>query len=65
MADKKNTQAIYGVVKRDGMEKGFWTRVGTAFANRDGSWNLKFDYLPTDPGVTLQMRPPRAEEPGE
>ena len=65
MADKKNTQAIYGVVKREGMEKGFWTRIGTAFENRDGSWNLRFDYVPTDPGVTLQMRRPRAEEDGE
>ncbi len=65
MADKKKTQAIYGVVKREGMDKGFWTRIGTAFANRDGSWNLRFDYLPTDPGATVQMRPPRAEESGE
>ena len=29
------------------MEKGFWTRIGTAFQNQDGSWNLRFDYLPT------------------
>jgi hypothetical protein len=30
-----NTQAIFGVVKREGMEKGFWTRIGTAFENQD------------------------------
>jgi site-specific recombinase XerD len=30
-----NTQAIFGVVKREGMEKGFWTRIGTAFQNQD------------------------------
>ncbi len=65
MADKKTTQAIYGVVKREGMDKGFWTRIGTAFENRDGSWNLRFDYLPTDPSATVQMRAPRADEPGE
>jgi hypothetical protein len=52
-----NTQAIFGVVKREGMEKGFWTRIGTAFQNQDGSWNLRFDYLPTDPFATVQMRP--------
>ena len=40
-----NTQAIFGVVKREGMEKGFWTRIGTAFQNHDGSWNLRFDYV--------------------
>ena len=31
-----NTQAIFGVVQREGMEKGFWTRIGTAFQNHDG-----------------------------
>ena len=50
-----NTQAIFGVVQREGMEKGFWTRIGTAFQNQDGSWNLRFDYLPTDPTATVQM----------
>ncbi len=61
-----NTQALFGVVQREGMEKGFWTRIGTAFQNQDGSWNLRFDYLPTDRGVTVQMRPVRsAEETGE
>jgi hypothetical protein len=54
-----NTQALFGVVQREGMEKGFWTRIGTAFQNQDGSWNLRFDYLPTAPGVTIQMRPVR------
>ena len=57
-----NTQAIFGVVQREGMEKGFWTRIGTAFQNHDGSWNLRFDYLPSDPTVTIQMRVPRASE---
>ena len=52
-----NTQAIFGVVQREGMEKGFWTRIGTAFQNQDASWNLRFDYLPTDPTATVQMRP--------
>lgn len=55
-----NTQALFGVVQREGMEKGFWTRIGTAFQNQDGSWNLRFDYLPTNPAVTVQMRPVRA-----
>jgi hypothetical protein len=51
-----NTQALFGVVQREGMEKGFWTRIGTAFQNQDGSWNLRFDYVPTDPSMTIQMR---------
>ncbi len=57
-----NTQGIFGVVQRQGMEKGFWTRIGTAFQNRDGSWNLRFDYLPTDRTATVQMRRVRSSE---
>ena len=62
MAANTTTQALFGVVQREGMEKGFWTRIGTAFQNHDGSWNLRFDYLPSDPTVTIQMRVPRGSE---
>ena len=60
MATNTNTQALFGVVQREGMEKGFWTRIGTAFQNQDGSWNLRFDYLPSDPSATIQMRPAKS-----
>jgi hypothetical protein len=44
-------------VEGDG-KKSYWTRVGVAFENKDGSWNLRFDYLPARMGeTTLQMRP--------
>jgi hypothetical protein len=48
------TKAIYGVTLRNG--RNYWTRVGTAFVNRDGSLNLRFDYVPTDPQTTIQVR---------
>lgn len=47
-------------------KRGFWTKIGVAFENRDGSWNLRFDYLPTRPDVTtIQMRPfnPKDDKP--
>jgi hypothetical protein len=62
MAGNTNTEALFGVVQREGMEKGFWTRIGTAFQNQDGSWNLRFDYLPTDRTATVQMRPVKSRE---
>jgi hypothetical protein len=35
-----------------------WNNIGIAWANRDGSFNLKFDYLPADmTRTTIQMRP--------
>jgi hypothetical protein len=38
-------------------KKTWWTKIGVAFENRDGSWNLRFDYLPTQlTNTTIQMR---------
>ncbi len=59
---------IVAVVERGKGEKkkNYWTRIGVAFPNRDGSFNLRFDYLPADmAGTTIQLREPLAAEPGE
>ena len=59
MDQKKEMKLVYTVVEgRDG--KSFWTRVGVAFVNRDGSWNLKLDAIPTN--GTLQVRDREFEE---
>jgi hypothetical protein len=44
-------------VRPTGNDKGFWTRVGVAFANNDGSLNLVYDLVvvPRE-GETLQLR---------
>lgn len=47
-------QLVAAVERSEG--KSFWTRIGVAFENRDGSWNLRFDFLPTDPETTIQLR---------
>lgn len=59
--DNKQIKAVYTIVDKPG-DKSFWVRIGTAFLNRDGSWNLKLDALPMN--GSLQMRdpfPPRDE----
>ena len=61
MANKAKRE-LYGVIRREGSEKNFWTRIGTAFENKDGSWNLLFDYIPTSPDTTIQMREPKTPE---
>ena len=34
-----------------------WTKIGVAFPNKDGSWNLRFDYLPARlADTTIQLR---------
>jgi hypothetical protein len=56
---KKNMKQLLAVVERgEGDNKrSFWTNIGVAFENRDGSWNLLFDFLPTNmAGTTIQLR---------
>ena len=50
-------QIVAAVERGEGTDtKKFWTRIGVAFENRDGSWNLRFDYFPTNPATTVQLR---------
>jgi hypothetical protein len=38
-------------------KKKYWNRIGIAFENRDGSWNLRFDYVPARISeTTIPMR---------
>jgi hypothetical protein len=56
---QKNMKQIVAAVERktaDGEVRTWWTRVGVAFENNDGSFNLLFDFVPTDPKTTLQLR---------
>ena len=58
MNDKKMMQ-IVGAVERTVGEnkKTWWTKIGVAFPNKDGSWNLRFDYLPARlSDTTVQLR---------
>ena len=55
----RTTSLFFAVVEREELKKGIWARIGSAFQNKDGSWNLKFDLLPTNHAMTIQMREPR------
>ena len=56
------TDRVYGIIERPGQEKAFWSRIGVAFKNRDGSINLLLDFFPRDPGTGLQVRWAEEEE---
>ena len=64
---KKMKQPVAAIERGEGeAKKTFWTRIGVAFENRDGSWNLLFDYLPAKvDGTTVQLRDFAASEPKE
>ena len=40
-----------------GETRTWWTKIGIAFENKDGSFTLRFDYVPTNlADTTIQMR---------
>jgi hypothetical protein len=59
-SDKKMMQIVAAIERTssDGKDKkSYWNRIGVAFENKDGSWNLRFDYLPARMGeTTIQLR---------
>jgi hypothetical protein len=54
-AGKAPTHAAFQV--RDGAKgKGFWTRIGSAWANGDGKgFNIQLDSVPLDGRITLRV----------
>lgn len=43
-----------------GKNRSFWTKIGVAFENRDGSWSLELAAIPVSGRV--QMRDPKVRE---
>ena len=62
-SNESNTKELWGVVRRE-EAKDLWTRIGTAFENKDGSWNLRMNFVPVDPTTAIQMRDPKSAEEG-
>ena len=44
----------------EGDTKSFWTKIGVAFRNKDGSWSLELQAIPVS--GRMQMRPPKKME---
>ncbi len=67
MRTQNNMKQLVAVISKGNgdNQKSYWTKIGVAFENRDGSWNLKFDFVPTDPATTIQLREFREKEGGE
>ena len=57
---KRPSHDIFHAIPNKAEEgKSFWTKIGAAWENSDGSLNLKFNYLPTDldnKDNTIQIR---------
>ena len=55
----QNIFVIHDKEKGDGEKISFWTKVGVAFENKDGSYSLDLSALPV--GGRLHMRKPRID----
>ncbi len=63
MAEGARMLQVYTIVEREGLEKSFWVKVGACFTNRDGSFNVYLDALPTN--GRLQIREKFQEQTAE
>ena len=61
MSDAK-VKAVYVITGKE--EKKFWTKVGIAYVNRDGSLNVKLDALPVNGELHIRDMQPRDETRG-
>lgn len=50
--ESKQLKIVYTITERG--EKSYWTRIGVAYTNRDGSINIKLDAVPVS--GTLHVR---------
>jgi hypothetical protein len=55
---------VYTIVER-GSGKSFWTRVGAAFVNADGSINVRLDAIPINGTLQLRDYEPRDVRPDD
>ena len=65
MATHNNMKQLVAAITRgEGDDKkSYWTKIGVAFQNKDGSYNLRFEYLPADlASTTIQLREFREKE---
>jgi hypothetical protein len=58
---KTPTHIAYHVRNREG-GKGFWTRIGSAWAHKDGNgFNIQLETMPIDGRITLRDASEKAE----
>ena len=50
-------KVVYTIIEREGSDKNFWLRVGTAFTNRDDSLTVYLNALPTNNRLHIRDAP--------
>jgi hypothetical protein len=52
----KPSHTCYTVRPRGEGNKAFWARIGSAWVNHDGSFNISLDAMPLDGKIVLRLR---------
>jgi hypothetical protein len=61
-SSKSPAYIAYQVTDRDGKDS-FWTRIGVAFAHKDGKgYNIQFSAVPLDGRITLRVPSEKKEQ---
>ena len=61
--EQNKYKVAYVITERN--DKSYWTRIGVAFTNKDGSLNVKLEALPLGGAIHIRDYEPRDEvEPG-
>ncbi len=55
-AKKTPAFRIFQISPRGDNSRAYWRDIGVAWENNDGSFNLRFEAVPTDWSNTLQLR---------
>lgn len=55
-------KVVYSISERNG--KSFWTRIGVAFTNRDGSMKVKLECIPINGELQIRDYVPRSDNNG-
>ncbi len=56
MSSNGKTLDVYTVVEKPGTDRSFWVRIGACFTNRDGSFSVVLDALPTNGKLQIRSR---------
>lgn len=50
------THTCFNVRSRGESRKGYWVAIGSAWTNKDGSFNIRLDALPLDGEIVVRPR---------
>jgi hypothetical protein len=59
VSEPRRPKGVYTIVRRQGLNKPIWIRIGAAFVNHDQSLNVKLDAYPANGELQIRDTDPR------